>query len=38
MRMPYDVCASWIEPVIAAAAEGTRLIGGSLPPEVVPIS
>jgi DNA-binding IclR family transcriptional regulator len=38
MRMPYDVCASWIEPVIAAAAEGTRLIGGSLPSEAVPIS
>lgn len=37
MRMPYDVCASWIEPVIAAAAEATRLIGGSLPSESVPI-
>lgn len=38
MRMPYDVCASWIEPVIAAAAEATRLIGGTLPPEGLPIS
>lgn len=33
MRMPYDVCASWIEPVVAAAAEATRLIGGTLPAE-----
>ena len=38
MRMPYDVCASWVEPIIAAAAEATRLIGGSLPSETVPIS
>lgn len=33
MRMPYDVCASWIEPVVAAAEEATRLIGGNIPPE-----
>ncbi len=32
-RMPYDVCASWIEPLLAAAEEATRLIGGSIPPE-----
>ncbi|MHA7277909.1 IclR family transcriptional regulator [Arthrobacter sp. Hz1] len=33
MRMPFDVCASWIEPLVAAAEEATRLIGGNIPPE-----
>ncbi len=33
LRMPFDVCASWIEPVVAAAEEATRLIGGNIPPE-----
>ncbi len=35
MRMPFDVCASWIEPVLAAAEEATRLIGGNIPPETM---
>ncbi|CAH0250582.1 Transcriptional repressor IclR [Arthrobacter sp. Bi83] len=33
MRMPYDVCASWVEPVLAAAEESTRVIGGTIPQE-----
>ena len=38
MRMPYEVCASWVEPVLAAAEESTRVIGGTFPPEGLPIS
>jgi DNA-binding IclR family transcriptional regulator len=38
MRMPYDVCASWVEPVLAAAEEATRVIGGVVPPEWLPTS
>lgn len=33
MRMPYDVCASWVESVLAAAEESTRVIGGTIPQE-----
>jgi DNA-binding IclR family transcriptional regulator len=38
MRMPFDVCTSWIEPVLVAAEEATRLIGGSIPREALPTS
>jgi DNA-binding IclR family transcriptional regulator len=38
MRMPYDVCASWVETVLAAAEESTRVIGGTIPREGLPIS
>ncbi|NUT73359.1 IclR family transcriptional regulator [Pseudarthrobacter sp. C4D7] len=31
LRMPYDVCASWLEQVLAAAEEATRVIGGTIP-------
>ncbi|VXC17770.1 IclR family transcriptional regulator [Arthrobacter sp. 8AJ] len=31
LRMPFDVCASWVEQVLAAAEEGTRVIGGTIP-------
>lgn len=38
LRMPYDVCAAWIEPVLAAAEEATRVIGGTIPSTGVPTS
>ncbi|MFF2032185.1 IclR family transcriptional regulator [Arthrobacter sp. NPDC058192] len=38
LRMPYDVCASWVEPVLAAAEESTRSIGGRLPQGGLPTS
>ena len=38
MRMPYDVCVSWVETVLAAAEESTRVIGGTIPREGLPIS
>lgn len=30
-RMPLEVCMSWVEPLLAAAEEATRMIGGSIP-------
>ncbi|MDQ4489130.1 IclR family transcriptional regulator [Sinomonas sp. ASV486] len=30
-RMPLDVCQSWVEPLLAAAEEATRLLGGRIP-------
>jgi DNA-binding IclR family transcriptional regulator len=36
LRMPYDVCASWVEPVLAAAEESTRVIGGTIPAPLYP--
>ncbi|GAB2734023.1 IclR family transcriptional regulator [Sinomonas soli] len=30
-RMPRDVCESWVEPLLAAAEEATRLLGGRIP-------
>lgn len=31
LRMPFDVCASWVEQVLSAAEEATRVIGGTIP-------
>ncbi|MCU1532588.1 MAG: IclR family transcriptional regulator [Arthrobacter sp.] len=36
LRMPFDVCAAWVEPLLAAAEEASRLIGGSIPKEGLP--
>jgi DNA-binding IclR family transcriptional regulator len=30
-RMPREVCESWVEPLLAAAEEATRLLGGRIP-------
>ena len=38
LRMPFDVCASWVEPVLAAAEESTRVLGGTIPPTPLPTS
>ena len=38
LRMPFDVCASWVEPILAAAEEATRVIGGTIPPDGLPTS
>ena len=38
LRMPYDVCASWVETVLAAAEESTRVIGGIIPRPPLPAS
>ena len=38
LRMPFDVCASWVEPVLAAAEESTRVLGGTIPPIPLPTS
>ncbi|ASN53140.1 MULTISPECIES: IclR family transcriptional regulator [Sinomonas] len=31
VRMPREVCESWVEPLLAAAEEATRLLGGRIP-------
>lgn len=31
LRMPQDVCDAWVEPLLAAAEEATRLLGGRIP-------
>jgi DNA-binding IclR family transcriptional regulator len=36
LRMPFEVCSAWVEPVLAAAEEATRLIGGRIPEKGYP--